>query len=203
MRIPYGNHTHGAYFSVGITAFNPRLQFRSSLSGMHTIICTHALQTRRAQRGRASTRPYTARIYHLRQRPIHHRNAPPRSWIYHHRQRPGNHHNAPSRSCRGDWEVARNTRIADTPDVTRASFHSPLHCMYIPPTTPYTSPRCLPRSLCRQRHANYCADGGVSLSGDAPASAAASDPVTVATSGVSLSSGVSSGVAYSASISST
>ena len=80
-------------FSVGITAFNPRLQVRSSLSGMHTIICTHALRTRRTQRRRASTRPYTACIYHHRQRPIHHRNASPRS-------------------CRGDWEVARNTRIA-------------------------------------------------------------------------------------------
>ena len=64
MRIPYGNHAHDAYFSVGITAFNPRLQVRSSLPGMHTIICTHASQTRRAQRGRASTRPYTACIYH-------------------------------------------------------------------------------------------------------------------------------------------
>ena len=72
-----------------------------------------------------------------------------------------NHHNAPPRSCRGDWKVARNTRIADTPDATRASFHSPLHCMYIPPITPCKQPRCLPRRLCRQRHVDYCADGGV------------------------------------------
>ena len=50
-----------------------------------------------------------------------------------------NHRNAPSRSCRGDWKVARNTHIADTLDVTRASFHSPLHCM------------------CQQCHVDYCA----------------------------------------------
>ena len=98
MMIPNGNHTRGTYFSVGITSFNPRLQERSSPWGCN-LYCINLTRTFRGccHRGRASTRPYIACCKSIKYAGIASTKNTPRV--------------AP-RSCRGDWEVARHTRMA-------------------------------------------------------------------------------------------
>ena len=89
-----------AYFSVGITSFNPRLQERSSPRGCnpYRINPTRTLRCR-CHRGRASTRPYIACCTSTKYAGIASKNAP----------------RITPRSCRGDWEVARHTSAWRTP----------------------------------------------------------------------------------------
>ena len=112
----------------------------------------------RTIRGRASTRPYTACIcQHITACTMPHTNY--RLYMPQHNHRMQIHPlQTPSRSCRGEWKLARNTRNASISppatqqyhrrDDTRASFHSPLHCIYMYMPTHHTTACTMPHTNC-------------------------------------------------------